>query len=156
MPKYITGKKGGVYYVKNGRKVYVTEEKLSSKLNSSKKRSSKKRSSKKRSSKKRSSKKRSAKGCSNQGKYKNIPKNLFCGPAGGACEGTFPVSTRRQAVSALSYSRNAPNPEGIRKCVYKIAKQKGWLDLETKKMRLSSKKKSKRKNPSSKNRKSKK
>ena len=138
MPKYITGKRGGIYYMKNGRKVYVSKEEKKS----IKKLSSKKRSSKKRSSKKRSSKKRPTKGCSNKGRYRGVPKRQFCGPEGGACEGTFPVTTRKQAVSALAYSRNSPNPEGIRKCVHRIAKRKRWLDEETGKIRISPKKKS--------------
>ena len=54
-------------------------------------------------------------GGSNVGQYKGVKK--FCGPAGGAPAGSFPVNTRSRAVAALSYARNAPNPAGIRKCV---------------------------------------
>ncbi len=77
--------------------------------------------------KKRSPSGSKSRGCSNQGKYPNVPKNLFCGPAGGACEGTFPVNTRKRAIAARAYSGNAPNPKGIRDCVDRIAKQKGWM-----------------------------
>ena len=65
-------------------------------------------------------------GCSNAGKYKNVPKELFCGPAGGSCEGTYPVNTRGRARAALAYARHAPYPEGIRECVRKVKEKKGW------------------------------
>lgn len=58
-------------------------------------------------------------GGSNVGEYKNVKKKNFCGPSGGAPEGSFPVNTRKRARAALSYARNAPNPEGIKKCVRK-------------------------------------
>ena len=54
-------------------------------------------------------------GGSNVGKYKGVKK--FCGPSGEAPSGSFPVNTRKRAIAALSYARNAPNPAGIRKCV---------------------------------------
>ena len=57
------------------------------------------------------------KGCSNKGKYKDVPSDLFCGPEGGSCPGTFPVNTTARARAALAYARYAPNPEGIRRCV---------------------------------------
>jgi len=53
-------------------------------------------------------------GGSNVGKYKKGP---FCGPAGGAPQGSYPVNTRARAISAIAYARHAPNPSGIRKCV---------------------------------------
>jgi hypothetical protein len=53
-------------------------------------------------------------GGSNAGKYKKGP---FCGPSGGAPKGTYPVDTRKRAISAISYARHAPNPAGIKKCV---------------------------------------
>jgi len=61
-------------------------------------------------------------GGSNVGTYKT--KGPFCGPSGGAPEGSFPVNTRKRAIAALSYARNAPNPKGIAICV-----KKHWPDL---------------------------
>ena len=69
-------------------------------------------------------------GCSSVRRYRNsnIPKRLFCGPAGGACPGTYPVNTPRRARAALSYARHAPNPEGIRRCARRVAKEEGWTN----------------------------
>ena len=61
-------------------------------------------------------------GGSNAGKYKKGP---FCGPSGGAPKGTYPVNTRKRAISAIAYARNAPNPTGIKKCVCRH-----WPDLD--------------------------
>ena len=55
-------------------------------------------------------------GGSNVGKYKTGP---FCGPAGGAPAGSYPVNTLKRAKAALSYARHAPNPDGIKDCVCK-------------------------------------
>lgn len=68
----------------------------------------------------------STRSCSNIGKYPNVPSNLFCGPEGGSCPGTYPVNTKRRARAALSYARYAPNPEGIKSCVGRIKNEKGW------------------------------
>jgi len=73
-------------------------------------------------------------GCSNVGKYKNVPSELFCGPEGGSCPGTYPVNTPGRARAALSYARHAPNPEGIKKCARRIAQTKGWVDPRTGKL----------------------
>lgn len=54
-------------------------------------------------------------GGSNAGKYKT--KGPFCGPAGGAPKGSYPVNTSKRAKAALSYAKHAPNPSGIRNCV---------------------------------------
>lgn len=56
-------------------------------------------------------------GSSNVGKYKKVSKKEFCGPAGGAAEGTYPVNSKKRCSAALSYAHNAPNPKGIRECV---------------------------------------
>jgi len=61
---------------------------------------------------------REEKGSSNAGKYKNVEKSDFCGPAGGAAEGTYPVNSLKRAKSALKLAHNAPNPQGIKNCVY--------------------------------------
>ena len=55
-------------------------------------------------------------GGSNAGKYKSGP---FCGPAGGAPAGTYPVNTMKRARAALAYARNAPNPSGVKACVHR-------------------------------------
>lgn len=63
-------------------------------------------------------------GGSNKGKYKKGP---FCGPSGGAPKGTYPVNTRKRAIAAIAYARHAPNPQGIKNCVYRH-----WPDLKKK------------------------
>ena len=56
-------------------------------------------------------------GGSNVGKYKNV--KTFCGPSGGAPEGSYPVNTISRGRSAVKLAHNAPNPSGIKRCVYK-------------------------------------
>lgn len=58
-------------------------------------------------------------GGSNVGKYKNVKKGEFCGPAGGAPAGSYPVNSKKRARAALAYAHNAPNPSGIKKCVHR-------------------------------------
>lgn len=60
-------------------------------------------------------------GGSNVGKYGRVASKNFCGPAGGAPKGSFPVNTAKRRHAALAYARNAPNPEGIRRCVARHA-----------------------------------
>jgi hypothetical protein len=55
-------------------------------------------------------------GGSNAGKYPGV--KVFCGPAGGAPKGTYPVNTLKRAKSAIKLAHNAPNPKGIINCVY--------------------------------------
>ena len=69
------------------------------------------------------------KGCGSLGKYKP-DQGPFCGPAGGACDLTFPVGTKKRAINAVIRSVNAPNPEGIRKCATDFAIHKGWMTTE--------------------------
>ncbi len=64
------------------------------------------------------------KGSSNIGEYKKVSKKDFCGPSGGAAPGTYPVNTKKRCRAALSYARNAPNPEGIKACVKRKCKGK--------------------------------
>ncbi len=54
---------------------------------------------------------------SSKEKYKNVPKGKFCGPAGGAAKGSYPVNTKKRCSAALSYARFAPKPCGIARCV---------------------------------------
>jgi hypothetical protein len=67
-------------------------------------------------------------GGSNVGDYSNVDKDDFCGPAGGAPEGSYPVNSEKRARAALAYAHNAPDPEGIKRCVYKKAERHGWFD----------------------------
>jgi hypothetical protein len=56
-------------------------------------------------------------GGSNVGKYPKVES--FCGPEGGAPEGSYPVDTLARGRSAIKLAHNAPKPSGIRNCVYK-------------------------------------
>jgi hypothetical protein len=56
------------------------------------------------------------KGSSNAGEYTHVDKGEFCGPSGGAADGTYPVNTRKRAEAAKRLAHNAPNPSGIKKC----------------------------------------
>jgi len=58
-------------------------------------------------------------GSSNTGEYKNVSPKEFAGASGGASKYSYPINTRKRALAALSYARNAPNPGGIRRAVYK-------------------------------------
>jgi len=73
-------------------------------------------------------KEREREGSSSAGEYSDVDKDDFCGPAGGAAPGTYPVNSEKRARAALSYAHNAPDPEGIKRCVYKKAKEHGWFD----------------------------
>ena len=67
--------------------------------------------------------KREKPGSSNAGKYPNVKS--FCGPAGGAEEGTYPVNSLKRAKSAIKLAHNAPDPAGIDRCV-----KRKWPDLD--------------------------
>lgn len=58
-------------------------------------------------------------GSSNTGKYKNVKLSNFAGSAGGSSPYSYPINTKKRAIAALAYARNAPNPSGIKKKVYK-------------------------------------
>lgn len=58
-------------------------------------------------------------GGSNVGEYKKVSRKDFAGKAGGAPAGSYPINTLKRAKAALAYAHNAPNPEGIKRAVYK-------------------------------------
>jgi len=58
-------------------------------------------------------------GGSNVGEYKSVSKKEFAGPAGGAPQGSYPINSLKRAKAALAYAHNAPDPEGIKRAVYK-------------------------------------
>lgn len=58
-------------------------------------------------------------GGSNVGRYKSVKRSDFAGPSGGAPAGSYPINTLKRARAALAYARNAPNPGGIRRAVYR-------------------------------------
>ena len=60
---------------------------------------------------------RKKEGGSNVGEYPNVKK--FAGPSGGAPKGSFPINTKQRAKSAIKLAHNAPNPEGIKRAVWK-------------------------------------
>jgi hypothetical protein len=64
-------------------------------------------------------KKRKKPGSSNVGKYKDVSPKSFCGKAGGSSKYSYPVNTKKRARAALAYAHYAPNPSGIKKCVYR-------------------------------------
>jgi len=66
---------------------------------------------------------RSKKGSSNAGKYKHVKPNEFAGSAGGASAYSFPIPNLAHARNALARAHFAPNPERIRKKVYKMYPQ---------------------------------
>jgi hypothetical protein len=68
-------------------------------------------------------------GCSSFGKYtsKDAP---FCGPKGKACKGTYPVNTKKRMLSAVRYSRNAPNPKGIVSCAVRVGLTRNYITEE--------------------------
>lgn len=62
---------------------------------------------------------RSKKGSSSAGKYKNVSPQNFAGASGGASKYSFPINTLARARNALARAHYAPDPEGIRRKVYK-------------------------------------
>jgi hypothetical protein len=63
--------------------------------------------------------------------YSHIPPSQFAGKYGGAYWGSYPIPDSNHAIRALIYARHAPNPQGIRDHVLKVAKRKGWLNPKT-------------------------
>lgn len=66
---------------------------------------------------------REKKGSSSAGKYKNVKPKDFAGAAGGASQYSFPIPDLAHARNALARAHFAPNPEGIRKKVYRMYPQ---------------------------------
>lgn len=64
-------------------------------------------------------KKQKRKGGSNYGKYKNVSPKDFAGGAGKAPKYTYPINTLKRAKSALKLAHFAPDPEGIKRAVYR-------------------------------------
>lgn len=58
-------------------------------------------------------------GGSNAGKYKTVAKKEFAGSAGGTAAYSFPINTLARARNALARAHFAPNPNGIRRAVYR-------------------------------------
>lgn len=56
-------------------------------------------------------------GGSNVGRYPNV--HAFAGPSGGAPAGSYPINTLARGRSALQLAHNAPDPDGIRRAVYR-------------------------------------
>lgn len=76
-------------------------------------------------------------GGSNTGRYKRVSPKDFAGKAGGTSPFSFPINTLKRARNALSRAHFAPDPEGIRKAVYKkwpqLKKEKSMSGLKKKK-----------------------
>ena len=77
-------------------------------------------------------------------KYRRVKKNLFCGKAGGRGARSYPVNSRKRCIAALSYSRFAPKPCGIARCVRKKCKKYN-VGKSSKLMRWCTRRKSKAK-----------
>lgn len=58
-------------------------------------------------------------GGSSTGKYKNVSSKDFAGSAGDTSKYSFPINSLARARNALARAHYAPNPEGIRRAVYK-------------------------------------
>ena len=63
---------------------------------------------------------RKKKGGSSTGRYKNVKPKDFAGKAGGTSAYSFPIPDLAHARNALARAHFAPNPEGIRKKVYRM------------------------------------
>ena len=86
-----------------------------------KKNISKKRSSPKKSPRKKSPDKKIPK------KYSKLSSSVFCGHEGGYdIPGKFPVNSAARCSNALSRAHLAPNPDGIRKCALRKARENNW------------------------------
>ncbi len=62
---------------------------------------------------------RKKRGGSSTGRYKDVSPKSFAGKSGGTSPFSFPINTLARARNALARAHFAPNPEGIRRAVYK-------------------------------------
>lgn len=62
---------------------------------------------------------RKRRGSSNAGEYKTVSRNDFAGSSGGASPFSYPINTKSRARSALKLAHFAPDPEGIKRAVYR-------------------------------------
>ncbi len=62
---------------------------------------------------------REKKGSSSAGKYKNVKPKDFAGKSGGASKFSFPINDIAHARNALARAHFAPDPEGIKRAVYR-------------------------------------
>ena len=62
---------------------------------------------------------RKKKGSSNAGIYKSVSPGDFAGASGGASKYSFPINTIARARNALARAHFAPDPEGIKRAVYR-------------------------------------
>lgn len=63
---------------------------------------------------------RKKKGSSSAGKYKKVAPSKFAGKAGGASAYSFPIPDLAHARNALARAHFAPDPEGIKRKVYRL------------------------------------
>lgn len=63
---------------------------------------------------------RQKKGSSNAGKYKDVSPKEFAGASGGASKFSFPIDSLARARNALARAHFAPDPEGIKRKVYRM------------------------------------
>lgn len=62
-------------------------------------------------------------GGSNVGKYEGVKS--FCGPAGSAPKGSYPVNSCARTKSAKKLAHHAPNPSGIQRCAERAGAKMG-------------------------------
>lgn len=69
-------------------------------------------------------------GGSNTGEYKRVKPGDFAGEAGDTSPYSFPIENIKRARAALSRAHLAPNPEGIKRMVYRRYPQLKKRNLE--------------------------
>jgi len=63
---------------------------------------------------------RAKKGSGSAGKYKDVSPKEFAGASGGASKFSYPIDTLARARNALARAHFAPDPEGIKRKVYRM------------------------------------